>query len=334
MLNAAGGIVDDIIVWWLEPERMVVLPNGVNHDTVAMHSQLPERVQITDLRPARPSSRFRVPGPALLGATIGLAPKRFRVIEQPPLVAAGPDTPASQEPRSSSISTTRVHVTPAAGAVPCGLGARDVLRLEMGYPLWGQDLDTTTTPLEAGLGVIGWDHDFVGRRRWSPSATGVGRTSSALPSRPPGASHGQALAAGHQGERSPPGTARSSRWGSEWAISATTSAGRRHRDRRGARGVVPRPPGRSPLSGALMDFTPHTPADLEQMLSALGMKSVEDLFAHIPTRLRTDPDPGLPAPLSEPEVMARIAALGREVSSGLICFAGRRVRPLPRWCGR
>jgi glycine dehydrogenase subunit 1 len=71
-----------------------------------------------------------------------------------------------------------------------------------------------------------------------------------------------------------------------------------------------------------MDFTPHTPADLEQMLSALGMKSVEDLFAHIPTRLRTEPDPGLPAPLSEPEVMAHIAALGREVSSGLICFAG------------
>lgn len=35
--------------------------------------------------------------------------------------------------------------------VPCGLGARDTLRLEMGYPLWGQDIDTSTTPLEAGL---------------------------------------------------------------------------------------------------------------------------------------------------------------------------------------
>jgi aminomethyltransferase len=34
----------------------------------------------------------------------------------------------------------------------------------MGYPLWGQDLDESTTPLEAGLGwVIGWDHDFVGK---------------------------------------------------------------------------------------------------------------------------------------------------------------------------
>ena len=51
-----------------------------------------------------------------------------------------------------------------AGAVPCGLGARDTLRLEMGYPLWGQDLDPTTTPLEAGLGwVVAWDHEFVGK---------------------------------------------------------------------------------------------------------------------------------------------------------------------------
>jgi aminomethyltransferase len=39
-----------------------------------------------------------------------------------------------------------------AGAVPCGLAARDSLRLEMGYPLYGQDLDTETSPLEGGIG--------------------------------------------------------------------------------------------------------------------------------------------------------------------------------------
>ncbi|MDR7567326.1 MAG: glycine cleavage T C-terminal barrel domain-containing protein, partial [Armatimonadota bacterium] len=38
-----------------------------------------------------------------------------------------------------------------AGAVPCGLGARDTLRLEAGYLLYGQDADETTTPMEAGL---------------------------------------------------------------------------------------------------------------------------------------------------------------------------------------
>ncbi len=42
----------------------------------------------------------------------------------------------------------------AAGATPCGLGARDTLRLEMGYPLNGNDLSPTRTPIEAGLGFF------------------------------------------------------------------------------------------------------------------------------------------------------------------------------------
>jgi aminomethyltransferase len=52
----------------------------------------------------------------------------------------------------------------AAGAAPCGLGARDTLRLEMCYPLYGNDLSETRTALEAGLGwVCGLDaKDFVG----------------------------------------------------------------------------------------------------------------------------------------------------------------------------
>jgi aminomethyltransferase len=41
-----------------------------------------------------------------------------------------------------------------AGAVPCGLGARDTLRLEAAMPLYGHELDTTVSPLEAGLGQI------------------------------------------------------------------------------------------------------------------------------------------------------------------------------------
>ncbi|MEB3280674.1 MAG: glycine cleavage system aminomethyltransferase GcvT [Lyngbya sp.] len=53
-----------------------------------------------------------------------------------------------------------------AGVTPCGLGARDTLRLEAAMALYGQDLDTTTTPLEAGLNwLIHWDSkgDFIGR---------------------------------------------------------------------------------------------------------------------------------------------------------------------------
>ena len=48
--------------------------------------------------------------------------------------------------------------------VPCGLASRDTLRLEAGLPLWGSDIDESTTPLEAGLDfAVVMDHDFRGR---------------------------------------------------------------------------------------------------------------------------------------------------------------------------
>ena len=50
-----------------------------------------------------------------------------------------------------------------AGAAPCGLGARDVLRLEAGLPLHGHEIDEDTTPVEAGLErFIQFDKDFLG----------------------------------------------------------------------------------------------------------------------------------------------------------------------------
>ena len=59
-------------------------------------------------------------------------------------------------------------VHPAAGSfggLPCGLAARDTLRTEMGYPLHGQDLSTTITPVQAGSGwAVGWGKpEFWGR---------------------------------------------------------------------------------------------------------------------------------------------------------------------------
>ena len=55
----------------------------------------------------------------------------------------------------------------AAGVAPCGLGARDTLRLEAGMNLYGSDMDETTTPLVSGLGwTVAWEpaeRDFIGR---------------------------------------------------------------------------------------------------------------------------------------------------------------------------
>jgi aminomethyltransferase len=66
----------------------------------------------------------------------------------------------------------------AAGATPAGLGARDTLRLEAGLALWGQDIDESTTPIEAGLAfAVSFGHDFVGERALESQARkGVGRS--------------------------------------------------------------------------------------------------------------------------------------------------------------
>src|SRR5258708_28622147 len=55
---------------------------------------------------------------------------------------------------SAEIWSTFLELGKAAGLTPCGLGARDTLRLEACYPLNGSDLTPETTPLEAGLGIF------------------------------------------------------------------------------------------------------------------------------------------------------------------------------------
>lgn len=169
MLTPEGGVIDDIIVWWLEEERFLILPNGANHAAVReSFADASAATTVTDLREDTVLLAVQGPGaPALLDRVLGWAPKRFRVRQDPPILAAG--TGYTGEPGAEVMvplaDAPRVwEALLSAGATPCGLGARDTLRLEMGYPLWGQDLDRDTTPLEAGLEwVVGWDHEFVGR---------------------------------------------------------------------------------------------------------------------------------------------------------------------------
>jgi aminomethyltransferase len=173
-LNDRGGVEDDIIVWWLDDEYFWVLPNGANFAEVLdrFASAAPEGTEVAATQDI--TVLLAVQGPAAPGIVekvLGSVPRRFRVeigeYREMPVWAAG--TGYTGE-RGAEIAVPLTHAGDlfddliAAGATPCGLGARDTLRLEMGYPLWGQDLDETTTPLEAGLEwVVDWDHDFVGR---------------------------------------------------------------------------------------------------------------------------------------------------------------------------
>ena len=173
-LNDRGGIEDDIIVWWLAEDRFWVMPNGTNSTEIfeRFRSDAPEGVTVSDVRGSTTLLAVQGPdAPSIVEHVIGSTPGRFRVAEASyegaDIWAAG--TGYTGE-RGAEICVPN-DVGPAlwralvdAGATACGLGSRDTLRLEMGYPLWGQDLGEDTTPLEAGLGwVIAWDHDFVGQ---------------------------------------------------------------------------------------------------------------------------------------------------------------------------
>ena len=63
----------------------------------------------------------------------------------------------------ATLATQLLYQLLAAGVQPCGLGARDTLRLEAGMNLYGNDMDETTTPLESGLA---WTVEFAGSRQF------------------------------------------------------------------------------------------------------------------------------------------------------------------------
>jgi glycine cleavage system T protein (aminomethyltransferase) len=179
-----GGIIDDLIVYRVAPERFLVVPNAGNAETVAreMTQRLGEFDAAVDDASLR-TSLLAIQGPRaaqILGplADIDLEPlKYYAAVEGhaagvPAWVArtgytgedgfelfvAWDDAPAAWE-RLLAAGAGR-------GLVPAGLGARDTLRLEAGMPLYGNELGLDTNPYEAGLGrVVKLDKpgDFVGR---------------------------------------------------------------------------------------------------------------------------------------------------------------------------
>jgi aminomethyltransferase len=171
MLNEDGGIVDDLIVWWWDEEDFWVMPNAANHQRV-MDAFAGEPV--TSVRDLREDTVFlAVQGPRaplVLSELLGAAPQRFRnervgweggVVS---MAGTGYTGELGGELCTDPETAGRLYRRLIAEEVPpCGLGARDTLRLEAGFPLWGEDIDETTTPLEAGLGfAVSKGHEFVG----------------------------------------------------------------------------------------------------------------------------------------------------------------------------
>jgi len=180
MLNERGGVEEDLFAYRLGEERWFVVPNAANKDRVvdALRGAAADEAAVIDhedwgfLAVQGPRSQEIVT--VVWQDAVELPFRGCRIVHygdaEVVLARTGYTGERGYELfASASVVAELWDALTMAGAgvqmEPCGLGARDVLRLEMGYPLYGQDLVPARTPLEAGFGwAVSFDKgEFVGR---------------------------------------------------------------------------------------------------------------------------------------------------------------------------
>ncbi len=166
-----ASVLDDVIVWWVAPERFDVMPNASNTARVR------EALGGSDVTAER--AVLAVQGPQARTVLAAVLPEAALVARSAVTEVAGPVGGGKAVVAGTGYTGedgVEIAVAPEVapelwralvrgGATPAGLGARDTLRLEAGLPLHGHELGPGITPLQAGLGwVVGWDKDdFAGK---------------------------------------------------------------------------------------------------------------------------------------------------------------------------
>lgn len=166
MLNEAGGVVDDLIIYYVgEGQYRLVVNAGCTQKDLAWMLKQQGNLDLT-ITPRRDLAIIAVQGP-LACEKLGLALPLFGIDRE----VLGPLKPFSfiqigeyfiartgytgEDGFEISLPTTEAQklwqALQDAGVHPAGLGARDTLRLEAGMNLYGQDMDEETSPLDAGL---------------------------------------------------------------------------------------------------------------------------------------------------------------------------------------
>lgn len=184
-----GGIVDDLLVYRLDGGRFLVVPNAANTPAVvaALEAAADRGAAAATVVTATERALLAVQGPEALdlagrvlaslggpGAVEGLPYLGIREVhladEDAPVIVCRSGYTGERGVElvvPASIAGAVWDALLAAEAEPCGLGARDTLRLEMGYPLHGNELSTAVRPDEAGLSwaVRTEGRAFPGRER-------------------------------------------------------------------------------------------------------------------------------------------------------------------------
>ncbi len=178
LLNEAGGVVDDLIVYRRSEGYRLVVNAGTRQkvlDWLALQQgedttfSLTERPELAILAVQGPEAIARC-SEALPKTAAAAQLRPFSMLEDDGWMVArtgytGEDGFELILPNTDVVAAFRALVT--AGVPPIGLGARDTLRLEAGLNLYGHDMDETVNPLAANMGwTIAWkpeDRDFIGR---------------------------------------------------------------------------------------------------------------------------------------------------------------------------
>ena len=179
MLNKTGGVIDDLIVYFINPQSYRLVVNATTgQKDIAHMQQVGQNFDIT-ITHQTDLAMIAIQGPnaitkfnqAMPGTTdMVKALKPFTATEIGRLFIArtgytGEDGLEVMLPAKSAGFTWQMLLD--AGITPCGLGARDTLRLEAGMSLYGNEMDEDTSPLDAGLAwtvdLSNKNRDFIGR---------------------------------------------------------------------------------------------------------------------------------------------------------------------------
>ena len=178
LLNEQGGILDDLIVYHIDTDHYMIVVNAGcrGNDFAAIASRLPSSLSFTDVSDAM--GKIDLQGPKSLEALERIQPGPWRQMPYFGMVHAefgGKPLLVSRTgytgelgfelyvPWDKTLALWEACLADADVA-PAGLGARDTLRLEVGLPLYGQDLDDGHTPAEAGYSaMLTSAADYVGK---------------------------------------------------------------------------------------------------------------------------------------------------------------------------
>ncbi|MGY0610961.1 glycine cleavage system aminomethyltransferase GcvT [Luteimonas sp. A501] len=184
MLDDQGGVIDDLIIYHLGEDFHRLVVNAatrdkdlawINAQAEAFGVEVRVRDDLAIIAVQGPQARDKVLGlvhgddRAAAGKLGKFASRDVRSVDGAPLFIArtgytGEDGFEVALPQEHAVAFWDALV--AAGVRPAGLGSRDTLRLEAGLPLYGQDMDESVTPYEAGLGwtvALDEGRDFNGR---------------------------------------------------------------------------------------------------------------------------------------------------------------------------